>query len=162
MPRLIVVGGKRKADRTRLIEEIIPRLVKRGLKVGVVVHRLISAGEETGGGETERYSRAGASQVMITRGKEIGFNTKRGVLTPLQRVAARYFNAVDLLLADGYFDPVARIEVDLTGNPRRIKTLDHPNLIAAVFNRFPPDLPVPTFSLVDLEELIKLIENHLC
>jgi len=160
MPRLILIEGERKADRSRLIEELLPHLAKRGLKIGVVVHRRVGEGEEPGGRDTERYSRAGAAQVMFTRGTELGFSTKRGGITPLKRVAARYFNAVDILLADGYFDPVPRIEVDLSGEEREMEKLYRPGLLAAVFKRSCPGAPVPVFSLFELEKLVNLILAH--
>jgi hypothetical protein len=70
--------------------------------------------------------------VLVTRGREISFRVRVAGLTPLRRVAARYFNNMDVVLGDGYLDPGERIL--LASGPGKIppELLADPGLIGVV------------------------------
>jgi len=129
--RLIAVVGEDLSLRSRVIKELIRGIVARGGKVGVAVHRVIGRESEKDN-PGQGYTGAGASQVMVTRGKEISFRLRLAGLTPLKRVAARYFNSLDILIGDGYLDPVEKIMVVSPGGKISDKLKSDPELLAVV------------------------------
>ncbi|MCX6348301.1 MAG: hypothetical protein NTV79_02205 [Candidatus Aureabacteria bacterium] len=158
MPRLLIIGGSDRAEREEVLERMTSALSAAGLKVGVAIHAPIAAEEGTGEREGAlRFSRAGAVQVLFTRGKDTALRGKQGGLTPLKRLGARYFNAADILLASGYFDPVPLLEACLSDDPARLKHLKDPRLTGVVCRRLRPGLPVPVYLLDDLSSLVRAV-----
>ncbi len=205
LPMVIIVGSD-VGEKTVFLKKLTAELARRGLSVGVVLHRL----RGTGGGdgdEVKEFSAAGARQVMVTTGREpvfypptqktaglpavecgqgirhssAGWNeggyasagfakkfrdgvglprvlhNKQGGITPLQRVAARYFSSVDILLADGYHDPLPKIEVCLSDREGSLRFADDPNLKAVVCETVKPESAVPVFTLEETDKLADFI-----
>ena len=158
MPRFLIIGGSDRAEREEVLERLTSALSAAGFKVGVAVHLPLALEEEKGEGNgARRFSRAGAVQVLITRGKDAALRGKQGGLTPLKRIGARYFNAADILLASGYFDPVPLLEACLSDDPARLKHLKDPRLAGVVCRRLRPGLPVPVYLLDDLAPLVRTV-----
>jgi len=108
--RIVAVVGADLTRRTAAVEKLVAGLTARGAGVGVAVYRVFGR-PEAEDDPAARYARAGASQVLVNRGKEPCFQQRLAGLTPLRRVAARYFNAQDVVLGDGYLDPGEWISV---------------------------------------------------
>ena len=154
---LVIIVGSDVGEKAVLIKELTAELARRGLTVGVVLHRLRGAGGEEG--EAKKFSAAGAHQVMITTGKEPVLHNKQGGITPLQRVAARYFSSVDILLADGYHDPLPKVEVCLSDRAGSLRFRGDPKLKAVVFKTIKPESAVPVFTLDEIDKLADMLKS---
>lgn len=153
MPRFLIVAGSDRSEKEEVLERLADAFSSAGYKTGVAIHRTLDDGEAGG---AKRFSAAGAVQVLITRGKETALRGKQGGMTPLRRIGARYFNAADVLLAAGYFDPVPLVEPCLSDDPSRLKHLSDPNLIGVVCRRR-ASLSVPVYLLDDLSPLVRAV-----
>lgn len=129
--RIVAVTGDSAGARAAAVEELVRLISARGGKVAVAVHRVMGASGDKSS-PAVAFSRAGASRVLVTRGKEISFRERLAGLTPLRRVAARYFNNMDVVLGDGYLDPGERILVAAGSGKIPPELLHDPGLVAVV------------------------------
>jgi len=154
MPRFLIVAGPDRAEREEALMKLIAAFSSSGYKTGVAIHRTLDDGGEC---SAKRFSSAGAAQVLITRGKETALRGKQGGLTPLKRIGARYFNAADILLASGYYDPLPRVEACLSDDPSRLRHRSDPALIGVIFRSLRPRLPIPAYPLDGLSPLVRAV-----
>jgi molybdopterin-guanine dinucleotide biosynthesis protein len=158
MPRFLIVAGPDRSEREEVLEKLVSAFSAAGYKTGVAIHRTLEEEEKGREGEGyKRFSRAGAVQALITRGKETALRGKQGGLTPLKRIGARYFNAVDVLLAAGYFDPVPCVEACLSDDISLLRRLSDPGLAGVVCRRSLPALAVRVYPIDDLAELVSVV-----
>ena len=102
LPALIGVRGESDSGKTRLIEQLLPALKARGLRVGTIKHAHHDLDLHARGKDTHRHADAGAAMVMA-----IGPNG--AVLARHQAVDQRpgawlddFAGEVDLVLAEGF------------------------------------------------------------
>jgi len=157
MPYLLSIVGKSYPAKLDVMEKLTAALVRRNLKVGAAIHRLVGADGGAGDGEAKRLAAAGAGQVLVTRGTEAVLRGKHGGITALKRAAARYFNAADILLAIGYLDPVDKLEVCSPGGTVRFDSSPDAGLLAVVGDGISPTPPIPSFRPNEVEDLAALI-----
>ncbi len=153
---MVIIVGSDVEEKAVLLKKLTAGFARRGLTVGVVLHRL--RGSVNGDGEeVKKFSDAGAHQVMVTTGREPVLYNKQGGITPLQRVAARYFSSVDILLADGYHDPLPKVEVCLSDRAGSLRFRDDPDLKAVVFKTIKPESLVPVFTIEEIDKLAEFL-----
>ena len=70
--RIFGFAGWSGSGKTTLIEQIIPRLVERGLVVSLVKHAHHTAEFDLPGKDSYRHRHAGCSEVMVIVGRRAG------------------------------------------------------------------------------------------
>lgn len=113
-PPFVGVWGRSGSGKTRLIEQLLPVLRARGLRVGTVKHATHRPALDVPGKDSHRHGEAGAERVLLLGpGCAILF-VHTGGDTELQPWRAQFEGAVDLVLVEGFretLQPHVRIDV---------------------------------------------------
>ena len=147
-----VVGfaGYSGSGKTTLVEQLIPALKKRGLRVSVVKHAHHSFDIDRPGKDTFRHREAGAFEVVVASSNRFALMRefeKPSAMTVHQMIAELY-DGVDWVLVEGFIDSdLLKIEVwrapnaDYEGKPARYMDDD---FIVAIATDAPDQLPEAT------------------
>ncbi|MBC7648284.1 MAG: molybdopterin-guanine dinucleotide biosynthesis protein B [Vitreoscilla sp.] len=147
-----VVGfaGYSGSGKTTLVEQLIPALKKRGLRVSVVKHAHHSFDIDRPGKDTYRHREAGAFEVVVASSNRFALMRefeKPSAMTVHQMIAELY-DGVDWVLVEGFKDSdLLKIEVwrapnaDYEGKPARYMDDD---FIVAIATDAPDQLPEAT------------------
>jgi len=157
MPPVLAFIGKPNCGKTTLIEKLIPALVDRGIRVGTIKHHHGDIQMDIPGKDTWRHKQAGAQAVLLSSPTGIGFVQDVAEDTPVEILAGRYFQNIDLILVEGYkWSTLPKIEIF------RSSIYDEPiqdpgeNLIATVSDvKIRPNLP--WFKPENIDELMLFI-----
>jgi molybdopterin-guanine dinucleotide biosynthesis protein B len=155
---IVAVSGASGAGKTRLLARLIPALVARGLRVGVVKHSGHAHGFDVPGKDTEVLRRAGAIAAAIT-----GPAGSAWFGPPIAgaRALARLLPPVDLVLAEGFKgERLPRVEVHRRNVDRAFLCATDRAVFAIVTDE-PPPRPLPTFHADDVEGLVTLLLRRL-
>ena len=147
-----VVGfaGYSGSGKTTLVEQLIPVLKKRGLRVSVVKHAHHSFDIDRPGKDTHRHREAGAFEVVVASSNRFALMRefeKPSAMTVHQMIAELY-DGVDWVLVEGFKDSdLLKIEVwraptaEYVGKPARYIDDD---FIVAIATDTPDQLPQAT------------------
>lgn len=102
MPHVLALIGKPNCGKTTLLEKLIPALADRGVRVGTIKHHHGDIQMDTPGKDTWRHKQAGARAVLLSSPTGIGFIKDTSGDTPVEDLVSRYFQDVDLVVAEGY------------------------------------------------------------
>ena len=150
------------SGKTTLIEQLIPRFVKRGLKVSLIKHAHHTFDVDKEGKDSYRHRQAGASEILVTSSRRwVLMHELRGAPEPSFEDQVKHFSPCDLLLVEGFkFAPIPKLEVwrAVTG-----EALLHPNdaHIVAVASDAAVETKLPLLSLNDPEKISLFILQHL-
>jgi molybdopterin-guanine dinucleotide biosynthesis adapter protein len=113
MMKAIGFAGYSGSGKTSLIEQVIPALTQRGLKVSVLKHAHHSFDIDQPGKDSFRHREAGASEVMLVSAKRwVIMHEARGQAEPNMEEMLARFEDCDLVLVEGYkFGALPKIEV---------------------------------------------------
>ena len=165
--RIFGFAGWSGSGKTTLIEEVVPRLVARGLAVSLVKHAHHTFEFDRPGKDSYRHRHAGCSEVLITSGTRWALmHELRGApeLT-LEQVLAR-LSPCDLALVEGYKAfPIPKLEI---WRAEVGKPLLHPRdkhiLAVATDSReaLPPGTAarLPVFALSDFDAVATFVAAH--
>jgi molybdopterin-guanine dinucleotide biosynthesis protein B len=110
-PALSVVGWSG-VGKTTLVEQLVPELRARGLRVGVVKHSSDSHPLHRAGSDTARFERSGAVLVAFATPSGVQLTVKEAPAQALLPLLERFADTVDLLLVEGWKDgPLPKLEV---------------------------------------------------
>jgi molybdopterin-guanine dinucleotide biosynthesis protein B len=143
--RIFGFAGWSGSGKTTLIEQVIPRLVQRGLVVSLVKHAHHTAEFDLPGKDSYRHRRAGCSEVIVTSGTRWALmHELRGKPELTLKDALAKLAPCDLALVEGYKAyPIPKLEIwrDSVGKP-----LLHPkdSTILGVATDSPDALPPGT------------------
>ncbi len=164
-----VVGfaGYSGSGKTTLVEQLIPALRLRGLRVSVVKHAHHSFDIDHPGKDTFRHREAGAFEVVVASGKRLALmrEFEREATLTVHQLIAELYDGVDWVLVEGFKDSdLLKIEIwrAASGQPARYADDD---FIVAVATDSPGQLPEPTqLPVLDLNDADAvaawLVENH--
>jgi molybdopterin-guanine dinucleotide biosynthesis adapter protein len=150
------------SGKTTLIEQLIPRFVKRGLKVSLIKHAHHSFDVDQPGKDSYRHRHAGAGEVLVTSSRRwVLMHELHGEPEPSIEEQMQHLSHCDLLLVEGFkHAPIPKLEVwrAATGEP-----LLHPNDpgIIAVASDQPIDTRLPLLDLGDVDGIAAFILGHL-
>ncbi len=101
------------SGKTTLIEKLIPRFVKRGLRVSLVKHAHHSFDVDHPGKDSYRHRRAGAAEILVTSSRRwVLMHELRGAQEPSFEEQLKRISPCDLLLVEGFkFAPIPKLEV---------------------------------------------------
>ena len=112
MPPVLALIGKPNCGKTTLIEKLIPALAEKGVRVGTIKHHHGEIRMDTPGKDTWRHKQAGAQVVLLSSPVGIGLIQDTAGDTPVEDLISRYFQEVDLVIAEGYkWSTLPKIEV---------------------------------------------------
>jgi len=138
------------SGKTTLIEQLIPRFVKRGLRVSMIKHAHHSFDVDQPGKDSYRHRQAGCSEVMVVSDRRwVIMHELRGEPEPSLEDQIERISPCDLLLVEGHKHyPLPKLEIWRKDNG---KPLLHPDdaHIVAIASDGPLDIELPRFDLND-------------
>jgi len=162
--RVFGFAGWSGSGKTTLIEQVIPRLVARGLVVSLVKHAHHAFDLDQPGKDSYRHRQAGCSEVLISSGVRWALlHELRGEAEMTLPQALDRLSPCDLALVEGYKAyPLPKLEIwrASVGKP-----LLHPQdaHIVAIATDDPDSLAggrIPVFKLDALDEIATFIHSH--
>ncbi|MBM3271504.1 MAG: molybdopterin-guanine dinucleotide biosynthesis protein B [Candidatus Sericytochromatia bacterium] len=156
-PFVVAIVGVSNSGKTTLIEQLLPLLRARGLRVGTLKHNSHDFAIDYPGKDTWRHREAGAEVVVIANeGKVAAIRNVRACPSPAELIAD-YMADLDLVLVEGFKQfPLPKIEVVRagigTGPICPIESLE-----ALVTDLAVPDCQLPTFALYDAPGVAELV-----
>jgi molybdopterin-guanine dinucleotide biosynthesis adapter protein len=150
------------SGKTTLIEQLIPRFVKRGLRVSLIKHAHHTFDVDQPGKDSYRHRHAGASEILVTSSRRwVLMHELRGAHEPPFEEQVKRMSPCNLLLVEGFkFAPIPKLEVwrAETGEP-----LLHPNdpHIVAVASDAKVETKVPLLDLNDVDGIASFVVKKL-
>jgi len=143
-----VVGfaGYSGSGKTTLVEQLIPALRLRGLRVSVVKHAHHSFDIDQAGKDTYRHRDAGAFEVVVASGRRMALmrEFEREARLTVHQLIAELYDGVDWVLVEGFKDSdLLKIEVWRAASGKPARYVDD-DFIVALTTDSPAELPVPT------------------
>lgn len=102
MPPIVSIVGKSDSGKTTLIEKLIPEMLQRGYKVGVIKHDAHSFDIDHPGKDSWRHKQAGAAITVISSAEKIGVVRDVDRELTLDEIASAYLTNVDIVLTEGF------------------------------------------------------------
>lgn len=101
------------SGKTTLIEKLIPRFVKRGLRVALLKHAHHSFDVDHPGKDSYRHRLAGAAEVLVTSSRRwVLMHELRGAQEPPFEEQVKHLSPCDLLIVEGFkYAPIPKLEV---------------------------------------------------
>ena len=146
------------SGKTTLIEQLIPRLVKRGLKVSMIKHAHHSFDVDQPGKDSHRHRAAGCTEVMVVSDRRwVLMHELRGAPEPSLEEQIERVSPCDLLLVEGHkFHPLPKLEVWRKENGKELLHPSDPHIVAIAADA-PVETRLPRLDLNDyggIEEFI--------
>lgn len=110
MPVIVAVHGPSGSGKTTLIEQLISRLVGRGVKVGVVKHTHKGFSLDQHGKDSQRFWEAGA-QVVLAAGPSEVFVRQQRTWAHLSELLELLPQGLDCVLIEGFTQGVTALDV---------------------------------------------------
>lgn len=152
--KIIGFAGYSGAGKTTLIEQLIPRLVERGLRVSLIKHAHHRFDIDQPGKDSYRHREAGATEVLLTSVKRwVLMHELRDEAEPDLREQLSLFAPCDLVLVEGYkAAAIPKIEVWRAGNGKPMLHPADANIVA-VASDAPDQLQGCPLPLLDLNDI---------
>jgi molybdopterin-guanine dinucleotide biosynthesis protein MobB len=143
--------------KTTLLERLIPRLVARGLRLGVLKHTHHAFDMDQPGKDSHRLRQAGATQVMAASDRRHALIRETPEGAPFEALLARFdASALDLLLVEGFkHRRFPKVELYRAAIGRPLLFPDDPDIVAR--ERRPQATTLPRFPFEDLEAIADFI-----
>ena len=159
---VVLVIGKQNVGKTTLIKLIIPRLKKKGYRVGTIKHNIPYFEIDYEGKDTYTYYQAGADVVSISSPKKLAIIKRVNQRSPsIKDIIKHNYRDVDVVLVEGY-KKWRHPYIEIYNNHGQIESVDKERKnhlkIASETNT---GSPIPTFKKTDLKNVIKFIESKI-
>ncbi len=149
------------SGKTTLIEQLIPRFVKRGIRVSLIKHAHHTFDVDQPGKDSYRHRHAGATEILVTSSRRwVLMHELRGAPEPTFEEQVKRLSPCDLLLVEGFkHAPIPKLEVwrAATGEP-----LIHPNdpHVVAVASDTKVETRLPLLDLNDAGAIESFVLGH--
>ena len=155
---IITFVGKAGTGKTTLLEQLIPMLKARGLRLAVLKHDAHHFEMDKPGKDTYRFTAAGADVVTISNAEKFAMIEQPPEELSLRDIISR-LPQVDLVLTEGYKKSrYPKIEIHRAALHRPL--LADPNELLAILTDEPVDSPAPQLSLSDLNGCVQVILQY--
>ena len=151
-------AGYSGSGKTTLIEQVIPLLVQRGLRISLVKHAHHAFDVDQPGKDSYRHRQAGATEVMLTSSKrwvlmhEIGENPEPELPEQLRRMSA-----CDIVLVEGFKkQPIPKLEVHRKAHGKPLLLTGDPHIVGIATDE-PIETKLPQFALVDYDAIAAFV-----
>ena len=160
--KVIGLAGWSGSGKTTLVTQLIPALVRRGLKVSTMKHAHHAFDVDKPGKDSYQHREAGATEVMIGSGKRWALmHELRGEAEPDSLSLLRHMSPVDLLIIEGWKkEGHEKIEIHRPAHGKPLIQPDDPKIVAVACDEALPGLPVPRLDLNDIEAIADFIVAH--
>ncbi|MDA8107613.1 MAG: molybdopterin-guanine dinucleotide biosynthesis protein B [Betaproteobacteria bacterium] len=155
-------AGYSGSGKTTLIEQLIPRFVRKGLRVSLIKHAHHTFDVDQPGKDSYRHRHAGATEVLVTSSRRwVLMHELRGEPEPSFDEQIRHLSPCDLLLVEGFkFAPIPKLEV---WRAETGEALLHPNdpHIVALASDAEVETALPRLDLNDVDGVAGFVLRHL-
>ena len=154
-PMVSVVGGSG-SGKTTFLEQLIPEIKKRGLRVGTVKHHVHGFDMDIPGKDSWRHKQAGASTTIISSPNQIGMVMDVDHDHQPDELLS-FFKGMDIVLAEGYKrGKIPKIEIfrPETSKEPLCKKDEH---VLALVSESKVDLDIPMFSTKDIQQIVDFL-----
>lgn len=161
MPPVLVLVGRPNCGKTTLLEKLIPALKAKGLRVGTIKHHHGDIRMDTPGKDTWRHKQAGAQAVALSSPTGIGFIQDTEEDTPLELLVRRFFQEVDLVIAEGYKEATFP-KIEIYRSTVHNTPLPNPgDMLIAIVSDVDIRPNLPCFGHEDIESLVRFLMINL-
>src|SRR5215467_2711493 len=149
------------SGKTTLIEQLIPRFVKRGLKVSMIKHAHHSFDVDQPGKDSYRHRAAGASEVMVVSDQRwVIMHELRGESEPTLEEQIERVSPCDLLLVEGHkHHPLPKLEVWRKDNAKPHLFPEDAHIVAIATDA-PVETRLPRLDLNDYKGIEEFIVKY--
>jgi molybdopterin-guanine dinucleotide biosynthesis protein B len=153
--KVVGFAGYSGAGKTHLVEQLIPALTLRGLRVSVVKHAHHKFDIDHPGKDTYRHREAGAFEVVVASDRRLALmrEFEQPARLTVHQLLAELWDGVDWVLVEGFKDSnLLKVEIwrPDAGKPARYPDDD---FIVAIATDAPDRLPEPTLRpVLDLND----------
>ena len=151
-------AGYSGSGKTTLIEQVIPLLVQRGLRISLVKHAHHAFDVDKPGKDSYRHRQAGATEVMLTSAKrwvlmhEIGDRAEPELPEQLSRMSE-----CDIVLVEGFKkQPIPKLEIHRQSHGAPFLFTEDPNIIGIATDE-QIDTRLPQFALGDYDTIAEFV-----
>jgi molybdopterin-guanine dinucleotide biosynthesis adapter protein len=159
--KIFGITGWSGSGKTTLIEQIVPRLVKKGLVVSLIKHAHHSFDVDHPGKDSYRHRQAGCTEVLVSSPNRWAImHELRGAPEPTLDDQVRRMSPCDLLLIEGYKRyPMPKLEVwrHENGKPFLHPEDEH---IVALATDVPQQGSLPRFDLDDHDAIADFVMSY--
>lgn len=157
IPQMIAISGIKNSGKTTFLENLIPLLINKGLKVGVIKHDGHAFEGDNQGTDTYRLKKAGALATAIyNEDRYFVLNDKK---TSFYQLASQFDN-VDLILCEGLKNSnLKKIEIVRSCNSE--ESVCDPNTLLAIATDCKKDFATKKIALDDYQTAADLILEYL-
>ncbi len=149
------------SGKTTLIEQLIPRFVKRGLKVSLIKHAHHSFDVDHPGRDSYRHREAGCSEVVVVSEKRwVVMHELRGEPEPSLEEQIGCVSPCDLLLVEGYKHyAMPKLEIWRKQNAKALLYPEDKHVVAVAADAS-LDTRLPRFDLNDYDGIGDFILSY--
>jgi molybdopterin-guanine dinucleotide biosynthesis protein B len=162
--RVFGFAGWSGSGKTTLIEQVIPRLVARGMRVSLVKHAHHSFDIDRPGKDSYRHRHAGCDEVLITSGTRWALmHELRGQPELTMREALARLSPCDIALIEGYkTSSVPKLEIWRARVGKPLLFPRDPHIVAIATDSrdllpFSEAKRLPVFGLEDYDDIATLV-----
>lgn len=149
------------SGKTTLIENLIPLLVARGLRVALIKHAHHAFDVDQPGKDSWRHRQAGATEVLISSAARWALmHELRSEAEPELPQLLERLSPCDLVLVEGFKQqPIPKIEIHRKATGLALLYPDDPHIVAIATDA-PIESGLPRFGLDDHPEIMNFILRH--
>jgi molybdopterin-guanine dinucleotide biosynthesis protein B len=157
--RIIGITGWSGSGKTRLLAQLLPRLIGRGLRVSTVKHAHHSFDIDVPGKDSHTHRLAGATEVLVSSASRWALmHELRGTPEPVLTELLRKLSPVDLVLVEGFKrENHPKLEVYRTANGTPLLALEDPLVVAIASDAALPHVRMPVLPLDDHEAIADML-----
>jgi molybdopterin-guanine dinucleotide biosynthesis protein B len=151
-------AGYSGAGKTTLIEAIIPRLTRHGLRISLIKHTHHDFDLDQPGKDSFRHRAAGAGEVMLVCDQRWAIlHELRGAPEPPLEAQLRLLAPCDLVLVEGYkYTPIPKLEVYRASCAKPF-IWPHNDDVVAIASDVALSVPLPVVHIDDHDALAALV-----
>ena len=149
------------SGKTTLIEQVIPEITRRGLKVSVIKHAHHGFDIDKPGKDSWRHREAGASEILLISDERwVLMHELRGEPEPDLDAQLARLSPCDLVLVEGFKAvQIPKLEVHRPAVGKPLQYQDNPAIVA-IATDVPLDAPLPRLDLNDPAAVAAFILKH--
>ena len=149
------------SGKTTLIEQVIPEITRRGLKVSVIKHAHHGFDIDKPGKDSWRHREAGASEILLISDERwVLMHELRGEPEPDLDAQLARLSPCDLVLVEGFKAvQIPKLEVHRPAVGKPLQYQDNPAIVA-IATDVPLDAPLPRLDINDPAAVAAFILTH--